>query len=191
MFYRSHHYFLHSNSAVSPVIGIMLMISVTLILAAIIGGMTGGLTQIQKKPPSIIMEASMMNNSTCYTSLDMTVISVSEGIPTKNLKFITEWNNGTIVRTVTDSTSKKTENAPIQRYPMGISFNSSKTNVSDFGDYTLMPGTRMFANTTNDALNKLFGSSSGLPKQGDVIRLQIVYIPSGSTIVEKEITVRE
>ena len=43
----------YRNYAVSPVVGVMLMLTITLILAAIISGMTGGIAQSQKKPPQV------------------------------------------------------------------------------------------------------------------------------------------
>jgi archaeal type IV pilus assembly protein PilA len=173
-----------SDPAVSPVVGIMLMITITLILAAIISGMTGGIAKTQQKPPSLLMDVSLVNTSH-YNSLDIAIVSISEAIPTRDLKFITEWRKeNQLIRKSTDAGSP---NITGWRYPVGISTNTTAVTMNSFGDYSLLPGTRMFANTT-ESLNALF---STIPPAGSNIKIQIVHIPSGSVIAEKELTVGE
>jgi archaeal type IV pilus assembly protein PilA len=174
----------NTDPAVSPVIGIMLMITITLILAAIISGMTGGIAKTQQKPPSLLMDVSLVNNSD-YNSLDIAIVSISEAIPTRDLKFITEWRNGNeLIRETIDARSPKITG---WRYPVGISANTTDVVMSSFGDYSLLPGTRMFANTT-ESLNALFAS---IPPAGSNVKIQIIHIPSGAVIAEKKLTVEE
>lgn len=172
----------HQDAAVSPVVGIMLMLTITLVLAAIISGMTGGIAQTQKKPPSILIEASIIN-STSYNSLDISIISVSEAIPTRDIKFVTEWRNDTsLQRNMVTSISEKVDGF---RYPRGLSLNVGFLNISDFGEYSLLSGTKLFANTT-DSLQALFTT---IPPAGTTVKIQFVHVPSGAVIAEKELTV--
>ena len=176
------------ESAVSPVVGIMLMITITLILAAIISGMTGGIAQSQKKPPSLLIDASLINGT--HDSLDIGIISVSEAIPTRDVKLITEWrNNGVLERKIIDTGSNKIKDANNNewRYPVGITTNTTSTILSNFSEYSLIPGTRMFANTS-DSIKEMFSS---IPPSGSVVKIQFVHIPSGAIIAQKELTVQE
>ena len=170
-----------TETAVSPVIGVMLMLTITLILAAIISGFTGGIAQKQEKPPSLLLDATIVNHS----SLNIAILSVSEGIPTRDLKFITEWRakNGTLIRNVIETGSDKKGHE--WRYPIGITANSTAIYVSDFGNYSLLAGSRMTANTS-EALNTLFSPDIF---EGDNVKIEFVHIPSGAIIAEKELTV--
>jgi FlaG/FlaF family flagellin (archaellin) len=172
------------DDAVSPVVGIMLMLTITLILAAIISGMTGGIAQTQKKPPSLLMDVSMVNSSG-YNSMDLAIVSVNEAIPTRDLKFITEWrNSSTLIRNTITMSSPLTGT---RRYPVGLSTNSSGLRMDDFGNFSLMGGTRLFANTS-ESLTALF---TEIPPAGSNVRIQFVHIPSGAIIADKELTVEE
>lgn len=183
---------IRTESSVSPVVGVMLMLTITLILAAIISGMTGGIAQTQKKPPGLLMDASLVI-SPSYNSLDISIVSVSEAIPTRDLKFITEWRNGTSImrNTVTYGSGKVMDNSGKEwRYPIGLIVNTTSVTMSDFGDYSLLPGTRIFANTTNSP-NSLKALFTTIPPAGSNVKIQFVHVPSGAIIAEKELTVEE
>ena len=51
------------DSAVSPVIGVLLMLTLTLIIAAIVSSYAGGLMEIETKVPSITMQVSFHQHS--------------------------------------------------------------------------------------------------------------------------------
>jgi archaeal type IV pilus assembly protein PilA len=167
--------------AVSPVIGVMLMLIITVVIAAAVSGYVGGLANTHQKPPSLLIDASLVNSS--HNSLDISIQSVSEGIPTRDIKFITEWRkpDGSLMRNVTDINSQPGN----PKYPLGIISNSTSNNVSNFGDYSLLAGVRMTVNTT-EGLKSIFGE---MPSAGDNVKIQFVHIPSGSIIVNKELTV--
>ena len=176
-----------SDNAVSPVVGIMLMITITLILAAIIGGMTGGIAHSQKKPPQLIFEAEMVNSgiSDDTSFFDIRVLSVSEGIPTKDLKLITEWRDDEIHRNITTPFAKNALNKE-NTYPLG--YKPGENNPSDFGNYILLAGTRLNVNgSEKEAMNAVLDDwdkiSDGMP-----IKIQFVHVPSGAIVAEKEIT---
>ena len=166
---------------VSPVVGVMLMLTVTLILAAIISGMTGGITQVQKKPPQLVIQPMIVSDGD-KSFFDIAVVSVSEGIPTRDLKIITEWKNstGNMTRTVI---------TPGLYYPFGIGPGINADAGSFFGNYTILAGTRLHSNSTG--LNKTLGNAWAELHDGDIVSVRIIDIPAGSTIAEKEITVEE
>lgn len=172
----------YRDSAVSPVVGIMLMLTITLILAAIISGMTGGIAQSQKKPPQLVFETKLVDEGSESENsfLDINVISVSEGIPSRDLKFQTEWKekDGTIHRTFLSSGSSG--------YPLG--FGPGVSTSHNFGNYTLLAGTRLHANGTLSGMEALFGPDWKDISEGTPVRIQFIHIPSGAIIADKEIT---
>ena len=182
----------HKNAAVSPVVGIMLMLVVTLILAAIIGGMTGNMAQTQKKPPQLVIEASIINHGTMDEDsfLDINVLSTSEGIKTRDLKILTEWTSGSYDSNRTMITGG-IPNAGERTYPIGYGPGVVNSTLSDFGDYTLVAGTRMHADASSDGMDAVLGNNWNSLLAGDTLRIQIVHIPGGAIIVDKEITVED
>lgn len=183
---------LPTDSAVSPVVGIMLMLTVTLILAAIISGMTGGIAKTQQKPPQLVFEASMVHDkyNQANSFLDIRVISVSEGIPSKDLRLQTEWREQgkTIHRTIV---TPNMGNVQSLTYPQGYGpgVQNDVSGSSNFGNYTILAGTRLNANATfnDDSLSAVLSDWNRIT-EGTPIRIQFVHIPSGAIIADKEIT---
>ncbi|ABS56888.1 hypothetical protein Mboo_2374 [Methanoregula boonei 6A8] len=89
--------------AVSPVVGVMLMLVVTIIIAAVVSGFSGGLIGgNNQKAPTLDMDISIANNGYWSGShFSAKVIGVESGISTQNLKIVTLWSktlsNGTQV----------------------------------------------------------------------------------------------
>ena len=180
------------ESAVSPVVGIMLMLTVTIILAAIISGMTGGIAQTQKKPPQLVFEASLVNNGTVSEGsfFDLQVISVSESIPTRELKMQTDWEDTKREHHLTSVTPGSVSPG----VPLG--FGPGVVESPDFGNYTLMAGTRLHANASHyleecKGMNATFSDSWINITEGTPVRIQFIHLPSGSIIADKEITAEE
>lgn len=172
--------------AVSPVIGIMLMITITLILAAIIGGMTGGIAQSQDKPPQLLFEASVfINPEGKDSSFDIRIVSVNKGIPTRDLKLITEWKgDGAPNRTVITPSMK---NVDENTYPVG--YNPGSSVPLDFGNFTLLGGTRLNANGTDKKyMDAILSEYWEEIQDGTPVRIQFIHVPSGAIIADKEIT---
>jgi len=145
------------NEAVSPVVGVMLMLVVTIIIAAVVSGFAGGLASTQQKAPTASFECRISNSGSWGTStFDLLCKSTDVAIPTKDLKLVTEWTmkNGTVVRNVITgpSTVPNTDYSSSGRYhsPLGFGPGVNQTVYSGnyypdqhFGNYTLMAGTRM------------------------------------------------
>jgi len=87
------------ESAVSPVVGVLLMLVVTIIIAAVVSGFAGGLVSGEKKAPQMTAETEIVNTGYYYGSFfTMTITGVSEVIPSKDTKIITSWRNASGVK---------------------------------------------------------------------------------------------
>ena len=148
------------EDAVSPVVGVMLMLVVTLIIAAVVSAFAGGLVSGTKKTPSLTMDVTITNSGAFASSqFNAKVLSVSEGIPTRNLKLITSWTNTSGFKGGANVTATSnvfgwsgagfplTGTAPWGFGPGIASPNSGKPGnlQQQFGNYTLLEGTIMNA----------------------------------------------
>lgn len=93
---------MESDVAVSPVVGVMLMLVVTIIIAAVVSAFSGGLMSSQEKAPLLTMDVHITNNGFWSGSaFSARVTGVESAVPTKDLKIVTSWNhvftNGTRV----------------------------------------------------------------------------------------------
>ncbi|MDD1724522.1 MAG: type IV pilin [Methanospirillum sp.] len=82
-----------NDHAVSPVVGVMLMLVVTIIIAAVVTGFTSGLVgSSPQKSPTLAMTVKVMNTGSWTGSgFFATVTGVSEPIRTKDLRIVTSW----------------------------------------------------------------------------------------------------
>jgi len=159
------------DSAVSPVIGVMLMLVVTIIIAAVVSSFAGSLTGDQESAPSMAMDVKVVNTGSWVGSgFFATITGTSEPIPTKNLKLITSWKttsrsdsnqkitggNTSIGRTpnVNSYVGMKMKAVTISGAPYGVGtgvngtvnqMNPEKYSNMWFGNYTMMSGTNLYA----------------------------------------------
>lgn len=182
--------------AVSPVVGIMLMLTITLILAAIISGFSGGIAGSGSKPPQLLFEASMVHDTQneADSFLDIRIISVSKGIPTKDLKLQTEWKNETGMPNRCIITPNS-DNLGSNTYPLGYGpgVTDGISGASNFGNFKLMAGTHLNANASvteamDAVLSPYWNQGAGGIVEGTPIRIQFIHVPSGAIIADKEIT---
>jgi len=95
---------LEKDMAVSPVVGVMLMLVVVVIIAAVVSGFAGGMVNgNNQKTPQLAMDANIVNTgfwSSSYFKAQVT--GVDKPIATKDLKIVTSWTktfvNGTTVK---------------------------------------------------------------------------------------------
>ena len=82
------------EAAISPVVGVMLMLVVTIIIAAVVSGFAGGLVGgTSQKSPTLTMDVSIANNGIWSGShFSAKVTGVDQGISTNDLKIVTTWN---------------------------------------------------------------------------------------------------
>jgi archaeal type IV pilus assembly protein PilA len=79
--------------AISPVVGVMLMLVVVVIIAAIVSAFAGGLAgDNSQKAPALTMDVKIIDSGNYRGSeFSMEVTGVSEPIPTRDLKIVTSW----------------------------------------------------------------------------------------------------
>ena len=86
-----------TDEAVSPVVGVLLMLVVTIIIAAVVSGFAGGLAGDTKATPSASIEVKVdtgMNDNMGGTDTKMFFEMLSgDPIPTKDLEIITYFTN--------------------------------------------------------------------------------------------------
>lgn len=81
------------EDAISPVVGVMLMLVVVIIIAAIVSGFAGGLiNKGSGTAPTLAMDVKVINSgSFAGSGFFATVTGVSEPIPTQDLRIVTTW----------------------------------------------------------------------------------------------------
>lgn len=149
---------LRRDDAVSPVVGVMLMLVVTIIIAAVVSGFAGNLATSAGKAPTLVATANLEITGDKDSRLYIRVDSVSEPISTKDLRIITSWSkdvDGTIIRggntsnpnEVTNSYSSTYESQPFGFGPGVEDWAAYGTRKSEqhFGNYTLEAGTVLYA----------------------------------------------
>ena len=149
-----------NTEAVSPVVGVMLMLVVTIIIAAVVSAFAGGMADNQQKAPSGNFECKIINDGTWGGSdFTLKVLAVSEPIPTKDIKITTSWKaaDGTsggqvITGPVIGDDTKLNTHYGTKKYhsPLGYGahidgwVNSGTYPVTQYyGNYTLIAGTTM------------------------------------------------
>jgi len=81
-----------NDAAVSPVVGIMLMLVVVIIIAAVVSGFSGSLVKSSEKAPELVMTVKITNNGHWQgSSFSARVTGVDKAIPTSDLKIQTQW----------------------------------------------------------------------------------------------------
>ena len=147
-----------ASEAVSPVVGVMLMLVVTIIIAAVVSAYAGGLSTGEKKAPVIELQTRIVNEGSYANSyFQMKVLSVSEPIPTRDLKLVTSWrkSDGTTgggsavagTKNFNFTGGTNTGTAPVGLGP-GVenwSVHGNTTPSMHWGNFTLMGGTSIMA----------------------------------------------
>lgn len=151
------------DSAVSPVVGVLLMLVVTIIIAAIVSGFAGGLAGGVKDTPDTSLDVKISNSGYWGGSqFQINTLGVSKPVSTKNMRITTSWtkdgvSNGSTI-TAWDGTSNTNVHykttyvagdgfyqAPLG-YGAGVNdWVSSGTFKTDqfFGNYSITAGTTM------------------------------------------------
>ncbi len=84
--------FLKNTDAVSPVVGVMLMLVVTVIIAAVVSAYSSGMIVNTQKAPTGSFDCKISNGGSWGNSgFSLSVMSVSEPIQTKDVKLTTSW----------------------------------------------------------------------------------------------------
>ena len=154
------------EDAVSPVVGVMLLLVVTVIIAAVVATFASGLVTTQQTVPTLAADVKIVSVDSFASyggtgKFEMNVVAVSEDIPTKDLKLVTKYsvNNRTTGEPVTEGNGAtvygKVNNTKYSTYeyvaPLGFGPGVQGTAVTSgtygenqwFGNYALTEGTYM------------------------------------------------
>ncbi|NMB77995.1 MAG: type IV pilin [Methanomicrobiales archaeon] len=176
------------ETAVSPVVGVMLMLVVTIIIAAVVSGFAGGLfgAGSNQKTPALAMDVKIQNSTDGGLSFSANVLSISEPVSTSKLKISTSWVKNATVYGGAETTSK----VPYGFGP-GVTGDVSLTKPYNqnqwFGNYSLMQGTGMLAEPGD--ISSILGSKYANLKPGDTVNVRVFYIPTGKAVFQKDVII--
>ncbi|MDD1728587.1 MAG: type IV pilin N-terminal domain-containing protein [Methanospirillum sp.] len=80
---------MRTESAVSPVIGVLLMLTLTLIIAAIVNSYAGGLIETKDKPPSVTLQGEFHQSQSNQSNASLTITHISgDPLPVSEVSII-------------------------------------------------------------------------------------------------------
>ena len=152
-----------NDEAVSPVIGVILMVAITVILAAVIAAFVFGMGT-PTKAPQVQLKVTATNIS---TNLDIMKISHDGGDP-----LVLKDEKITITDAVTGATVSGVNAMPL-----------TGTSSSPGGGFMAYPG-----NDTLSAGSSITNTTMSLDK-GSIVKVTILDVPSGQLIASTKVTV--
>jgi archaeal type IV pilus assembly protein PilA len=196
--------------AVSPVVGVMLMLVVTIIIAAVVSAFAGGMASGTQKAPQASIDVKIktgMDDTMSGTNTVMTFIELSgDPILTKDLSIVTYYTNktGTVYKNKQTATSPRISlygYSSLTRIPFINDMRSGYSGnnpVKDFGNYTWKTGDVLSTGTTAGTAYLLAINSTTTPYTiidpdfgpGSIVDVKILHEPSGQYIFNKEVSVQ-
>jgi FlaG/FlaF family flagellin (archaellin) len=193
------------TDAVSPVVGVMLMLVVTIIIAAVVSGFAGGLAGDTKTAPAASIDVSFMQDDggmgPAYVEWKMIFEHLSgDSIPTRDIEIITYYtlSNGTVLKHTQTPSSESTDlygYGTFTRVPLlnDMSLGYSGDNpLKDFGNYTWKTGD-VLSSGSDEGTSALLGfdidDSEFEFESGKVVDIKILHVPSGKYIYSSEVVV--
>jgi hypothetical protein len=137
----------NGEDAVSPVVGVMLMLVVTIIIAAVVSGFAGGLIGGQQKSPTLSMDVKVVNTGNYIGSgLSANVLGASQPIKSADTKFVTTWT----------TTMKNNQSADLsstqEAIPNGAVITGGNISLPNTANIYLDPGMSKSANLVTTAV---------------------------------------
>ncbi len=186
-----------NEDAVSPVIGVMLMIVVTVVIAAIVSSFAGGMGDTQKAAPAAAIQCSIVKESADNTVITLKHVS-GDSLKTADLRFYVSY---------IDSTG-----APFQKRTQGVlvaGFTNAQGNpvsakvpyltdvktgdvgddATNYGNFIWNPG--QIITTGNAAgFKAITGLDASSVKIGDSINIKIVDTTSQKAVFDRDVRVQ-
>jgi len=193
------------EDAVSPVVGVMLMLVVTIIIAAVVSGFAGGLAGSTKAAPQASIDVRFMQDDggmgPAYVEWKMVFEHLSgDSIPTRDIEIITYYTlmNGTIIK---HSQTPASESSDLYGYgtftrvpfinDMSLGY-SGNNPAKDFGNYTLKTGD-VLSTGSDVGTSTLLGFDITDPdfefRSGKTVEVKILHVPSAKYIYDKQVIV--
>jgi len=193
------------EDAVSPVVGVMLMLVVTIIIAAVVSGFAGGLAGGTKAAPQASFDVGFMQDDggmgPSHVEWKMVFEHLSgDSIPTKDIEIITYYTltNGTIIKHTQTPASKGSDlygYGTFTRVPLinDMSLGYSGNNpAKDFGNYTWKTGDVLSSGSdvgTSALLGFDITDSDYEFGSGKTVDVKILHVPSGKCVYDKEVVI--
>lgn len=189
-----------NEHAVSPVIGVMLMIVVTIIIAAIVSAFAGDMSGGQSTAPVASISCSIVKTDANNATLTMTHLS-GDPINTANTRIIVSYKdaNGNPMQSRTSGSSVSIANSAGSLVTVTVPYladprtgsldkSDSVSNIS-YGNYVWNTGQVI---TTGNAagFTAIIGPNPSAVSIGDTFNIQLVDTTSQKTIFEKDVSVR-
>lgn len=197
---RSVHPF--NERAVSPVVGVMLMLVVVIIIAAVVSAFSGGLAKTSDKAPQVSLDVKIdsVEDQMTFTHLS------GDTLNTKDLAIITYYTNknGYTYKHTQTSSSNVTiiSSGKDVRVPylgdMFTGYAHSNPETKDFGNFSLRTGDLMTTYNLRGTAEILGIGWTSSPsdayndpdfKAGSVVNVKIQHRPSGKNIYDKDVIV--
>ncbi len=186
-----------NEDAVSPVIGVMLMIVVTVIIAAIVSGFASGMGDTQKAAPAAAIQCSIVKAD--VDNVVMTLKHVSgDSLKTADLRFYVSYvdSAGTPVQKRTQGVSAagftnsrgETVSAKIP-YLTDVKVGDVGDDATNYGNFIWNPGQIL---TTGNAagFKAITGLDASGVKIGDILSIKIVDTTSQKAVFDQDVRVQ-
>lgn len=194
-----------NEHAVSPVVGVMLMLVVTIIIAAVVSAFAGGLSSDTEKAPQASIDVKFLQDDggmgPAYVETKMVFEHMSgDSIPTKDLNIVTYYThpNTTVIKHIQSASSEATDlygSGKLTRVPLlnDMSLGYSGSNpAKDYGNFTWKTGDVLSSGSdagTSAVLGFDITDSDNGFGSGSLVDVKILHTPSGKYIVDKEVIV--
>lgn len=203
---------LRKDNAVSPVVGVMLMLSVTIIIAAVVSATAGGYSSSTAKSPSAILDVRIYSaNSSGFNTTNMVISHISgDVLATKDLMIVTYYTVPGTGATIRGNLSGQ-HGVSVSGSDYGVLYindgnrfpDSGKNRAAWFGNYssTLMAGDILTTPASacsdldqpeNPAMDYLFPGltfSKVTFPPGAVVSVKIVHTSTGQIIYNKDVVI--
>lgn len=189
--------------AVSPVVGVMLMLVVTIIIAAVVSAFAGGLSSDTEKAPQASIDVDLVQDDggmgPAYVEWKMVFEHLSgDSLQTKDLEIITYYtlSDGTVFKHAQTKTSEKTDLYDSDKYTrvpllndMSLGY-SGDNEAKDFGNYIWKTGDVLSSGSdagTSALLGFDINDEDNEFGHGSVVDVKILHVPSGKYIFDQEV----
>ncbi len=196
------------DDAVSPVIGVMLMLVVTIIIAAFVASFAGTFGETAQKTPSAALDVKIVSNGGVDKDQYVMLIEHLAGDPirTKDMRILSYYSppsSASSAQTRGDVTSLKSAamvNGVTVKIPYlnDLSRGGPGDPKVDFGNFTLIAGGILTSGTTTGTGARSGTSMLGFdvtdPKyefgKGSIVEVKIIHIPSQKVLYSSEVVVQ-
>ena len=186
-----------NEDAVSPVIGVMLMIVVTVIIAAVVSGFAGGMTDSQEAAPTAAIQCSIVKEDADNVVMTLKHMS-GDSLKTSDLRFYVSYIDSTGVPTqkrtqgvsvsgFTDSEGN-TVSAKVP-YLTDVKVGDVGSDETNYGNFIWNPG-QIITTGNGDGFQAITGLDPANVNIGDIISIRLVDTNSQNTVFDKDVRVQ-